>query len=316
MERLTVNHLFEVYELYQELYGRAPGWKTAESDAMSFAMACLASRSKKQKMLNKPHIDFAAEGFTVLEVFSGRGEHYKHLNLPDELKLNKYHHLDMVDHSAAAPDFVLGNVMDVDLKDLNLNCIVAPFYSVSTVFDEAYRHTRANLLKWFSSMRRSLREGGGLFIDYAPNGYNQGLYAASADDAAAQKLEILPNRPLRRRFSIPYDVKCTVELSQKAWYDRMTATFYEQFSCPISVNAGSQTVAQVTVRQPLTQRYFTEPELVDVALETGFRDILFFCNDYSDGLFELLDSKLETTDYCIDDDNVEQFQSNGMMFIA
>lgn len=307
-----INHLYDFYELYSALYSREYSWKAAEARGMSFVMAHTAVRSKKLLAQGKAAINFEKEGFNVLEIFAGRGEHEKHLKLPPELKITRYTHNDLRDHSAECPNFVQGDATTTKF-DFGQNFIAALFYTMSSVHDDHGSHNRQLMVKLFKNAYDNLPPGGAFYFDFCSGGYAMSL-AVDATDEEDEETEVVvePDSALRLALGIPYHIGCKIQYRKRSVYDRTTATCIDHFVTPISVIAGARTVATIHIKEPMTQRYYSEPELVDIAREAGFTDFLFFNLDYSDSAFERLENVVETEDG-IGHDEVDEYMSNSMV---
>lgn len=311
MAEQRINHLYDFYELYGALYSREYPWKAAEGRGLGFAMAHAAVRSKKLLAQGKPALNFEVEGFNLMEIFSGRGEHHMHMKLPEALKINSYQHNDMRDHSEVCPDFIQGDSTTTTFEGRNF--IAALFYSMSSLHDEHGNHDRKLLLKLFKNMYDNLPAGGAFFADFCSDGYNMSLAVDDSDSEDFTEVSVDSDSPIRTALNIPYHVQCTISYKKRSVYNRVTATCSDFFTTPITVTAGSRTVAEVYVQEPMTQRYFSEPELIDIAKEAGFTDFMFFSLDYSDADFTKLDNVLESEDG-IDTDEVDGYMANA--FIA
>lgn len=312
MNEMRINHLYDFYELYSSLYSREYSWKASEARGMGFAMSHTAIRSKKLLAQGKPALDFEKDGFDVMEIFSGKGEHHMHLKLPGALKLNSYQHNDLRDHSADCPNFTQGNSMDVKFEGRNF--ISALFYSMSSLHDEHGSHDRKYMVQLFKNMYDNLPEGGAFYADFCSGGYALSLSVDETDTDDFTEVDIDSDSPLRVALDIPYHVTCKIQYKKRSVYNRTTATNSDFFITPISIIAGSRTIAEVYVQEPMTQRYYSETELLDIAKDAGFTDFMFFNLDYSDAEFEKLENLLESEEG-IDDDEVDDYMANAFVAI-
>lgn len=318
IERSTIHHLYDNYPLYATLYSRCYAWKAAEARGMAFALSHLASHSARQALRGHSSLNFEAEGFDILEIFAGKGEHSSHLQLPEPLWCGRYAHNDIRDHSASCQDFIVGDSMSLDVREEGFNVIAALFYTMSSLHDDNAVHSREILLRLFRNVYQNLPEGGAFFADFCRDGYQLSLAVDSTNDMEDEDdnttVELDPDSPLRKAYGIPYNVNAELVYKKKSVYNRITSTSYDHFTTPIRLYAGSKLVAEITVKEPLSQRYFSEPELVDIAKEAGFTDFLFFSLDYSDSDFRKLSTEIQE-EGGLDTDEIDTYMSNAIMFI-
>jgi hypothetical protein len=310
--KITINHMYDLYELYAVMYSRDYAWKAAEARGLSYVMTQAAIRSKKLLAQGKKAYDYAKNGFNVLEVFSGKGEHLPHVKLPKDLTLKSYTHNDLRNHTGVATNFVQGDALTTKFDGHNFAC--ALFYSMSSLHDEHGSHNRKYLIQLFKNMYDSLPEGGCFFVDFCPDGYRLSLSVESTDNEDMAEITVDPNADLRERFNIPFDVECKLRYKKHVYYDRSLAQCFDQFTTPVSIMVGNKTVASITIEEPMTQRYFSEAELADIAREAGFKDFMFFDLNYSNSDFSVAENIVES-DEGIETEEADGYMVNGMMVI-
>lgn len=266
---IEVDNIYDCYPLYYELYSRSKRYKKSECAGAVEAMKSLAEYNNKIG-----GIDFQSVGFNILEILSGRGDHQPLFPSVDPFKINKYLNLDIRPHDSA--DFVQGNAINyIAPAELGINFIVGFFFSASTITDTNGVHSRKVLLDLFKNMKANLPRGGGFLLDFSPGGYETSISTMVPVDTHYQ-VDIQPGAELRTLCKINEDDPCIVSYMRRVEYDRNTSTVYDYFSYPFEIWAGGEKYAEIRVKEPLTQRYVSEPELVDIAAEAGFGEIQLF----------------------------------------
>lgn len=311
---LVIDHIYDFYELYTLMYSRSAPWKSAEAMGLSYAMTQAAIRSRERLSNSQPAFNFEKEGFTVLEAFSGRGEHLPHLRLPTDLKLNNYFNNDIRDHGGACTGFVQGDALTTDFSAYGINFACALFYSMSSLHDENGSHDRKFLIRLFKNMYDSLPVGGCFFVDFCPDGYRMSLALEATNDDAPAEIVIEPDDDLRKVLNIPYHADCYLKYKKHPKYNRATATCSDYFKGPVQVIADDKVVCSVSIKHPMTQRYYSEAELTDIAREAGFKEFMFFNMNYNTAVFTLLDNVLDSSDG-IDTDEADVHMANAMTVI-
>ena len=66
-------------------------------------------------------------------------------------------------------------------------------------------------------------------------------------------------------------------------YDRLTGNTYEHLKRACVYNNQGKLIADIKVKEPFVQRFWTEPEIVDSFRIAGFENFDFYNNDLSYG---------------------------------
>lgn len=273
---LSYENIYDCYPLYFELYSRSNRYKNSEVKAAQHMMRWLADFNSQHGLL-----DFGASGFNVLEILAGRGDHYHRfpdLKEGEVPRINSYYNLDIREHDG--DNCVVGDCTTYkpDPK-MNINFIIGFFFTGSTITDKNGVHSRKVLLDMFRNAYESLPEGGGFSIDFSSGGYYTSLSCLEpANNPHYRDIDV--DSELSRLCNVPQDSKnVSVTYLRTTRYNRLESTVFDHFEHPFEVWADGVKYAEIHIKTPLTQRYISEPELVDIAMEAGFKTIqLFNCN--------------------------------------
>lgn len=300
-----VDHIYHDYNLYAATYSRTPSYKLGEALGALFVMNELQNISPK---------DFSS--FRVLEILAGQSEHKQFLFDHANVHVQDYKYLDS--EGDPSQGVIKGDVLTTDLKVYDFNFIIGYFFSASSVMDlngdHRSVHARSVLWTLFENMYRSLPEVGAFVLDFAVNGYENALNATKGTEEETFPVPFFHG--LRKEYGIPPHGKCEVILNRKAVYDRMTSTVTDYFTKPVLIQYAGETVARVHVKEAMSQRYFSETELVDIALDAGFTKLLICKNDYVENDYEILDNQIDLEDEEeIDDSVVGNFMGNMLVAV-
>jgi len=305
----TVEHIYNDYNLYGATYSRCPSYKFGEALGALFIMNELRNLDPK---------NFSE--FNVLEILAGHSEHQKYMMEHGGSSLIKsYHYLDSEDDSNGHRGVIVGDALYVDIDPgLGINFITGFFFSASSVLDlngsHRSRHARSVVAQLYKNMYRGLPEVGAFILDYANNGYYSALCATKGEEE--EEFDVPFYHPLRKEYGLPSHGKCLVKLTRKSVYNRLTSENSDIFTKPVVIEYEGTVVGRVTVRQPMTQRYFSEPELVDMAHEAGFTKVMLLKNDYVENDFEVLPDLIELDEGDeIDDNNLGTYVGNTIVAI-
>lgn len=298
-----VQHIYHDYNLYAATYSRCPSYKMGEALGALFTMHELQRLSPD-----------GFPSFTVLEILAGRSEHYSYMKqFSQGLDIRGYHTLESEGSGTGLKGDVLSYSID---PHLNINFIIGFFFSASSVLDldERHRsiHARSVVAQLFKNMYANLPDVGAFVLDYANNGYNNALMATKGADS--EEFEVPFYHGLRADYGLPPAGKCVVKMTRNSVYDRLTGMNSDHFTKPLHIEYEGEVVGKVTVELPMTQRYFAETELVDMAQDAGFTKIMLLKSDYSENDFEVLSDQIELDDEEeIDDDNMGAHVGNTIV---
>lgn len=302
-----VEHIYHDYNLYAATYSRSPSYKLGEALGALFVMNELKNIDPK-----------SFSSFSVLEILAGQSEHKQYMfdHANSDVHISEYSYLDS--EGDPAQGVIKGDVLTTNLKDNNFNFIIGYFFSASSVMDltGAHRsaHARSVVAKLFENMYNNLPEVGAFVLDFAENGYENSLYATKGTEE--ETFDVPFYHALRQEYDIPAHGKCEVVVHRKATYDRRTSTVTDEFTKPVLIKYAGETVARVHVKQAMTQRYFSETELSDMAIDAGFTKLMFLQNEYSENDYTLLDNVIDLEDEEeIDESVVANFMPNMIVAI-
>lgn len=279
----NLTHLYESVGLYDAIYNRHLGYKMGEAGGFAKVLESLENRPK-----------------SILELYASGNSRHK-----DFFKL-QYHYWSEIETYMGLDLFLKGdpNVIcaDVGTGDYGrkFDSIFAFYYGASSAVDP--NNSEANITmeytsKIFSNVLKHLEPGGTFVMDACTDGYNVALGAICDEDEDMRVDEV----EIELGDSLRYEVAAegieirdtdTVELKTKVkhHYDRMTANNVDTFKYA-KVLVNGKTVLRFKIEKPFCQRYFSEPEIVQMLLGAGFADIDFWCCDYEGADYENIGKK-------------------------
>lgn len=262
MKTIRANHLYEVPALYEITHGSTP---TDRVNNVSGFMCAI------EMWMEKRNFSYTT-GLDVLELFSGNSEHKKYFLDQAKFKVGSYKCIDIVPQDST--DVVVADVRKDKLPKAHL--IVGYYLSANSIMDDSYKPTRKIMLETFRNIHASLKPDGAFVLDFFPNG-NSCLESLNADPEQVHDFRIPYFHSMRTLVKFPESGR-ELRLKYKSveTYDRK-GLFCDETLSNILVYSpdNKKTVARITLNLPLRQRYWTEPELVEIAKEVGFTDAIF-----------------------------------------
>lgn len=283
-----LNNLYESVGLYDALYNRHLGYKMGEAGAFA---KILQAEEKRPK--------------TILELFASTQSRHK-----DFFKL-QYHYWGEVlaykclDGFASPQDDVIVADAGHGKYGEKFDAIFAYYYAVSSAVDPdserghiTWEYTQAI----FSNVLKHLNPGGIFVVDSAIDGYRVALSSVCDDDENTPVVEVdIPlGHSLRAEIEaegIKLNDKDDVMLKNtySPVYDRMSANCEDWFKhLKVYVNGKARLIYKV--KQPFCQRYFSEPETVQMLKAAGFESVDFWSCDYEGGSSEKQEPVLRVED--------------------
>lgn len=297
----TIEHIYDDYNLYSATYSRNPSYKMGEALGALFTMHELQRRDP-----------VAFKSFNVLEILGGHSEHQHYMNMfKGDLDIANYKFLDAV---PGASDVIVGDVLYTKFSDMfSANFAVGFFFSASSVMDlrgtHRSLHARSVLLALYKNIYENLPAAGAFMLDFVNNGYENALFATESTED--EEFEVSFFHPLRKEYGIPPWGACMVKMTRKVNYDRLTGMNMDYFTVPATIEHEGKVYGRITIKQPMTQRYFSETELIDIALDAGFDNVMMLQTDYKGNDYKVLENKIELDkDDSIDEDNIAEYSAN------
>lgn len=266
MKTVKIPHIYAHYALYQLMYGRELDTKVFEAIHSGVAAEHFFLNSMKKK-----------GELNILELFAGRSEHKQFFMQSCKVPVNKYDCLDN-QPDAIVPGVVLGDAVTSKYPG-NYNFIIAHYYSLSSCIT-----SRSELVALFKNIYKNLRSNGkegGFFFHLSPNGYQSALL--NVGEPVKQFDFYIPiGHPIRALYGIdPYERDCVVVSDILRDYNRVTCINADRIKNTTLVVKGKVKVKFV-IENPFLFRYWSEPEVVDIALEAGFTGFEFYNNSMTD----------------------------------
>lgn len=289
--KLPVKKLLNLYEsvgLYDALYNRHLGYKMGEAGTFAKILQAEERRPK-----------------TILELFASTQSRHK-----DFFKLQYHYWGEVLSYKCLDGFAEPGN--DVIVADAGsgnygekFDAIFAYYYAVSSAVDP---NSDAGHITWeytqsiFSNVLKHLNPGGIFVLDSAIDGYRVALSSICDNEEAKQVDEInIPlGHSLRKELKqegVEIGDRDTVMLKNTylPMYDRLSSNCEDWFkSLRVYVNGEPKFVYKVA--QPFCQRYFSEPETIQMMKAAGFADIEFWSCDYESAFAEKQDKLLTPDD--------------------
>lgn len=272
MRVVNFEHIYSSSGLYNLFYGGTPYAKLFES--------CVFLKSVEE-WCHFRKVKVPEEGFSFLEIMSGidsKHEPYikQHANFP----IARYLKNELRQYDDMGPDVIVGDADSITL-DEPVDMVAAFYLPTFQILDENWEHSREKLVRVFKNVAKNLRPGGGFYIDLPIN-----CYQHSFDDMIdyfgedGREQHILPfNHPLRKELGLEANTYIEVNIEISHSYDRIgccTRTTFEEIEL---VEEGKR-IIDIRVERDWTQRYWSEPETIDIGKDAGFKDFLFFHSDY------------------------------------
>ena len=300
---IKIEHLYHDYDLYSATFSRPPSYKLGEALSAVFTMHELQRISAN-----------GFSSFAIMEILAGRSEHKDNIRTwASNLDIRDYV---LLDSECESDECIKGDALDADFSQHDVNLIFGFFFSASSVVDLSGKHrdlhARTVVADLYKNMYRNLPKIGAFSLDFASNGYIASL--CSPEGEHTEVLDVPFYSKLRATYGLPAWGKCTVTMHRYATYDRLTSTTIYLFSKPIVIHYEGDVVARIQVKQPMTQRYFSEPELVDMALDAGFSRVMLLKNNYAENDFEVLPRFISLADdELLDNDDVPAYMGNTIV---
>lgn len=278
----SYKHVYETPAVYSAIYGRQHGYKMGEAQAYAHILEKSRPASASKKM-------------TVLELLAG--DTSKHRDYFMSLysfssQIDKYLSMDGI----ANGDFdiirdPLGHKFDVAL---------AYFYSANCIVDmkNGGRVTREGTVRALKNVFDHLKPGGLFILDSVSDGYSVSTCLDSSVTGEILKTAHYVDYgselgiDLRKR-GLKFDPQDRVELHARtrSYYDHASSNSIDDLQS-VTCFLNDKPVFKVGYTVPFCIRYFSEPELLDMAREAGFTACdLWFC-EYSNADFKQLEPTL------------------------
>ncbi len=279
MKVIKLDSLYHDYGLYSEIYQKDIQVKAFESVNVAIAM----EQFVREYYPNCP-------GLRVTETHAGQSEHIRYTKEVCAVPITAY---TPTDAFPSKPGVVRCNVQTDGLPRGNF--VVSHYMSLATAINGAKGYPdRKTLLAVCRNVYNSLTEPGAWFFNSPQSGLDMTLFAV--DEHAKEKYSFWahPKGLIRRELGLTALEKCELKCETRSIYNRMIGCV-EFYVDKVDVVARGKCMRRYTVRKPMYQRFWSEPELVDVLLEAGFNDVEFFRNEI-DGTYvdthDLLDKKI------------------------
>lgn len=279
---LRINHLYDFPELYETIYHRPDSYKLAEA----YAFAYIVERTRPK-----------AE--SLIELLSGKVSKHKRY-FQDAHSTSDLRYICTDGTADTSGDVVhIRNIVNAQFQS-TFDVATAHYYSPSSVCDmDNGGLVTPELTQGFIQTAYNALNPGGIFImDFAVWGYE---VATDTDCELTNQVRkesnyVDFNSPLSKwlranghSISPQDDVSIVSKVASR--YDRMTSNNMDTYES-IHVLIGERTVLTVKVKNPFCQRYFSEPELVDMFRRAGFTNIDFWNSNYLEHNYQKLSSTL------------------------
>lgn len=325
MKTVKLEHVYECYPIYSLLYGR-----DIDAKAFEAVNACIAAEHFWMDRLNQK------SKLSILEMFAGISEHKNFFLQSCKAPISRYACLDN-QPGVANDDVVIGDAI-TDEYPGSFNFLIAYYYSLATcIYDANYIHSRESMVKFLRNVQHNLtltkgttkRSGkpkGGFYFNLSSNGYFNAL-ANIGTPIKKFEYHVPICHPIRKMFGIDaYAKSVMLTADTKRTYDRMLSTNYDYLE-NVQLWVGNKVVAKFKIARPFSHRFWSETEIVDIAKEVGFTDIVFYNNMVASGE-DLISSHstlkplikypdIPYLDGEIDDGNaMENYMTSDMLLIA
>lgn len=264
-----LNHLYESVGLYDAFYNRSMGFKMNEAKAFATVLESLEQRPR-----------------SILELFANTGSRHK---LFFEMQYNYISEIERykgLDGIAPESESVIRADAGRDDFPESFDAIFAYFFSMSSIVDltsDTGHVTKEYTMSVLRNVRKHLNENGVFLIDSAIDGYTVSIDTVCDDpDKTIETIPLghaLRDELKEENIVIPDKAVVRAVNHSVSKYDRMSANVEDHIS-RINIYVDKELVFRYHVKLPFCQRYFSEPEILDMLTEAGFSKVDFWSADY------------------------------------
>ncbi len=276
---VKAKHIYETPEIYDLMYNRNKSYKLGEATIYAEIL-----QSYKRPLSH------------VLELLSGENSSHKNYFLDVINDDVEYYCMDNI---AKGDNTVTVSNPSVDPFGKSFDAILAFYYTASSYvdFDNGGRITRENCIKLYTNVYKHLKPNGIFLLDSAIDGYNLALSNPNDDMSGEKEIDTLlvDNSNLLLRVLREKGIKIDkyealfAKVIRRSYYERLTGNNVDYISkVKIYRKDKKELLATYTFELPFCQRYFSEPEIVDMLKEAGFKTIKFWSCDYPNHAFDKL----------------------------
>lgn len=150
-------------------------------------------------------------------------------------------------------------------------------------------------------------------MDFNPDGYTSSFTSLDQANVHYQP-DVGADSKIRTDFGIGPKEACVASFFKSTQYDRLSGTNIESFPGSVEIWASGVKKGEIVINSPLTQRYFSEPELVDCAREAGFSEFMFLRVTNPGAKYIKLPTQFSIDD-TISEDNIGLLMANNLLCI-
>ena len=267
MKTVSLDHAYDFYPLYQLTYGRQVDVKAFEALNASVAADNFWSSNLRTTKTG------LGPALRILELFAGVSEHKALFESISRLPIQKYDALD-INHTIKSPHVMIGDALTADYPGYNF--IMAHYYSLATCTD-----SRAALQALFNNVHRNLtsakkrKKGSAAFYFHlGHDGYTNALLNVGVP-VKNFELFVPYGHDLRKAFNLDRYDDCTLTYDTLREYNRVTSLNTDWVK-NIKLRIKGVPVVEFKIAQPFVSRFWSEPEVVDIAKEAGFTGFHFY----------------------------------------
>lgn len=258
---MNYRHIYDAPEIYDALYNRSLGHKVNEA-------ICFADVTMQMGKAPK----------TVLELFSGSKSSHR------EAYLNRFKEIAGYEPHYLGADWFAseGNIKIDDITgpwgNTTYDVVQAFYYSASSIVSESGYITRDYTQQVINNAYKHLNEGGLFLLDACISGFD---VANSRSDKGVVEMShpVAFGNLLWRQLNAKYPPdNWVLEYSCDTYYDRLTANNVEVYTDMRVLDSAGNVLERWEFELPFCQRYFSEPEIIDMMMDAGFEITLWDCN--------------------------------------
>lgn len=282
---LNINHVYELYPLYEAIYG-AP----LHNKCFGALTACIAV----ERWIQENNVTGV---LNVLELFAGNGEHkfpfLQQFKSPNTLV---YKELDLYGTTDMVKGTIKGDALTYNYKHHNV--ILAYYYSLATTFIQGNVDARKQLDLFTQNLYNTMSENSCAFFHISDATIQDSFNFCARHHHTEVPLYI--NHSLLQHLGYK-NITGYLTLKSERYYDRFTCSTIEHIEY-VNVYVEDRLVKTITVKEPFIQRLWQETEIVDSFRLAGFKNIDFYRNilgyteEYNKLSPEVHSSDVEDTD--------------------
>lgn len=298
MKTKKFRHLYDYYPLYELTFSESLVAKHNEA----FAAVRMTERWLEQTRgkVPGPH----DKGLNVLEILAGGGEHREFYLRHATFNVSDYYELEFVDQLHLPSHVIVGDATSLDYSSKEIDLVMGLYLSANSLLDTdmcASRKVMENLLE---NTYKNLADSGALLLARFDDPVKDALYQVEGRNNEPDYAFVPYGHQLRADFGIPsHSGFVQIRMYTEVSYDRRVAITTNKI-LRTEILLDGTVVGTIAIEKPFQLRFWSEHALSELALDVGFKDLMYYRADEGTDPDNdiLLDAVTKNThDYKLDD---------------